>query len=81
VVLVGTRVDGPVSVNASTTEVAVENTSVGGPISLTSNKTRSVVAFSTVGGPLSCTGNDPAPLNNGFTNDVKGPKAGQCSGL
>ncbi|WP_112262140.1 GH92 family glycosyl hydrolase [Lentzea terrae] len=81
VVLVGTRVDGPVSVNASTVEVAVENTSVGGPISLTSNKTRSVVAFSTVGGPLSCTGNDPAPLNNGFTNDVKGPKAGQCSGL
>lgn len=81
VVLVGARVDGPVSVNGSATEVAVENTSVGGPVSLTSNKTRSVVAFSTVGGPLSCTGNIPEPTNNGFPNEVKGPKAGQCTGL
>jgi hypothetical protein len=30
---------------------------------------------------LSSTGNDPAPSNNGFANDVKGPKAGQCAGL
>jgi hypothetical protein len=81
VVLVGTRVGGPVSVNGSATEVAVENTSVGGPVSLTSNRTRTVVAFSTVGGPLSCTGNNPEPSNNGFVNDVKGPKAGQCTGL
>ncbi|SDF97603.1 alpha-1,2-mannosidase, putative [Lentzea fradiae] len=81
VVFVGTRVNGPVSVNGSVTEVALENTSVGGPVSLTSNKTRSVVAFSSVGGPLSCTGNDPAPVGNGFPNDVKGPKAGQCAGL
>ena len=81
VVLVGTRVGGPVTVHGSSTEAAVENTSVGGPVSLTSNKTRSVVAFSTVGGPLSCTGNNPEPSNNGFANDVKGPKAGQCAGL
>ncbi|WP_285644798.1 GH92 family glycosyl hydrolase [Lentzea sp. NBRC 102530] len=81
VVLVGTRVGGPVSVHGSTTEVAVENTTVGGPVSLTSNKTRSVVAASSVGGPLSCTGNTPEPSNNGFANDVKGPKAGQCAGL
>jgi hypothetical protein len=74
-------VGGPVSVNGSATEVAVENTTVGGPVSLTSNKTRSVVAFSTVGGPLSCTGNSPEPSNNGFPNEVKGPKAGQCTGL
>ncbi|NGY58007.1 glycoside hydrolase family 92 protein [Lentzea sp. NEAU-D13] len=81
VVLVGTRVGGPVTVHGSSTEAAVENTSVGGPVSLTSNKTRSVVAFSTVGGPLSCTGNNPEPSNNGFANDVKGPKAGQCTAL
>ena len=81
VVLVGTRVGGPVSVHGSSTEVAVENSTVGGPVSLTSNKTRSVVAATSVGGPLSCTGNTPAPSNNGFANDVKGPKAGQCAGL
>ncbi|MEU7479179.1 GH92 family glycosyl hydrolase [Lentzea sp. NPDC042327] len=81
VVLVGTRVSGPVSVNGSSAEVAVENTAVGGPVSLTGNRAGSVVAFSTVGGPLSCTGNTPAPVNNGFPNDVKGPKAGQCAGL
>ena len=81
VVLVGTKVGGPVSVNASATEIALENTTVGGPVSLTGNKTRSVVAFSSVGGPLSCTGNNPPPVNNGFANDVKGPKAGQCTGL
>ncbi|WP_197288435.1 GH92 family glycosyl hydrolase [Nocardia sp. NRRL S-836] len=81
VVLVGTRVSGPVTVNGASSEVALENTAVGGPVSLTSNKTRSVVAFSTVGGPLSCTGNTPSPVSNGFANDVKGPKAGQCAGL
>ncbi|SDL54731.1 alpha-1,2-mannosidase, putative [Lentzea albidocapillata subsp. violacea] len=81
VVLVGTKIGGPVTVHGSSSEVAVENSVVGGPVSLTSNKTRSVVAATSVGGPLSCTGNDPAPSNNGFANDVKGPKAGQCAGL
>lgn len=81
VVLVGARVGGPVTVHGSATEVALENSTVGGPVSLTSNKTRSVVAATAVGGPLSCTGNNPAPSNNGFANDVKGPKAGQCAGL
>ncbi|ANZ38091.1 alpha-mannosidase [Lentzea guizhouensis] len=81
VVLVGTKVGGPVTVHGASSELAVENTAVSGPVSLTSNKTRSVVAFSTVGGPLSCTGNNPPPVNNGFANDVKGPKSGQCSGL
>jgi hypothetical protein len=81
VVLVGTKVGGPVTVHGSATEVALENTTVGGPVSLTSNRTRSVVAASSIGGPLSCTGNNPEPSNNGFANDVKGPKAGQCTGL
>ncbi|TWP53408.1 glycoside hydrolase family 92 protein [Lentzea tibetensis] len=81
VVLVGTRVGGPVAINGAATEVALENTTVGGPVSLTNNRTRTVVAGTSVGGPLSCTGNNPAPVNNGFANDVKGPKAGQCTGL
>ncbi|GGU80955.1 alpha-1 2-mannosidase [Lentzea flava] len=81
VVLVGVKVGGPVTAHATTTEVALENSSIGGPVSLTSNKTRSVLAFSTVGGPLSCTSNNPEPSNNGFPNEVKGPKAGQCTAL
>ncbi|WP_285745098.1 GH92 family glycosyl hydrolase [Lentzea sp. NBRC 105346] len=81
VVLVGTRVGGPVSIDGGTTEVALENASVAGPVSLTNNKTRTVVAQTSVGGPLSCTGNSPEPVNNGLANDVKGPKAGQCTNL
>jgi hypothetical protein len=39
------------------------------------------VAASTVNGSLSCTGNAPAPINLGAPNTVRGPTAGQCSGL
>ncbi|WP_184698489.1 GH92 family glycosyl hydrolase [Saccharothrix tamanrassetensis] len=79
-VLVDTEVRGPVTVTGSTGEVAVEHSAVG-PVDLVANRGGTVVAANTVGGPLSCTTSDPPPVDNGWANEVRGPKIGQCAKL
>ncbi|MFI9815375.1 GH92 family glycosyl hydrolase [Saccharothrix variisporea] len=79
VVLVEATVGGPVSVTGATGEVSLERTSVGGPVNLVGNRGGTVVAGNTVGGPLSCGTSTPPPVDNGWPNDVRGPKSGQCS--
>ncbi|MFW6091254.1 MAG: S8 family serine peptidase [Actinomycetota bacterium] len=54
---------------------------VVGPVTVSGTEGPSVVADNRIGGPLSCSGNDPAPVDNGFPNNVLGPKGGQCSDL
>ncbi|ONI83458.1 alpha-mannosidase [Saccharothrix sp. ALI-22-I] len=81
VVLVDTSVGGPVHITGTSGQVSLERVNVGGPVSLAGNKGGSVLAGNTIGGPLSCTGSDPAPVDNGWANEVRGPKSGQCSSL
>jgi predicted alpha-1,2-mannosidase len=81
VVLVGTEVGGPISGTGATGEFSVENTKVGGPVNLVGNKGGTVLAANSVGGPMFCVSNNPPPVDNGFANDVRGPKAGQCADL
>jgi len=81
VVLVDAEVDGPLSISGTSGEVAVEHSVVRGPVTLAANRGGSAVAANTVGGPLSCVASDPPPVDNGWPNDVSGPKLGQCAGL
>ncbi|WP_367135872.1 GH92 family glycosyl hydrolase [Saccharothrix sp. HUAS TT1] len=81
VVLVGTSVGGPVSVTGTSGQVSLERVTVGGPVRLVDNKGGTVVAGNTVSGPMSCSGSDPAPVDNGWANEVRGPRTGQCAKL
>jgi len=83
VVLVGTTVEGPLSVSGTTGDVGVEAAQIGGSAFLGGSAVPAapILADSAVGGSLSCSGNQPAPVNNGFGNHVRGPSAGQCQGL
>jgi hypothetical protein len=81
VVLVETTIGGPVNITGTSGQVSLERVNVGGPVSLADNKGGSVLAGNTIGGPLSCSGSDPAPVDNGWVNEVRGPKSGQCSSL
>ncbi|MCH7230539.1 glycosyl hydrolase 53 family protein [Glycomyces sp. L485] len=87
VVLCDTRVLGPVSLTGGSS-VTLGNprtdcapSRVTGPVRVTDTTGWNVIAGNEVFGPLSCTGNAPAPVNNGATNEVLGPKTGQCAGL
>jgi predicted alpha-1,2-mannosidase len=80
IVLVGTKITGPVSLVRTTGEISIGAATITGPVSLVDN-TGPVIATTTVQGPVSCSGNNPPPANNGLTNTVQGPRAGQCSGL
>lgn len=77
------RVNGPVSVTANSGGVRIDSVVVGGPVTVTGNSGSQpvVVAANTVSGPLNCSGNDPAPVNEGRHNTVKGPATGQCARL
>jgi hypothetical protein len=82
--LYGTTVNGVVAVTGTTGSVAVVDSTVNGALALTGNQTPGVapvVAGSRVNGLLACTGNDPAPLNLGSVNTVRGLNVGQCSSL
>ncbi|QUF02716.1 GH92 family glycosyl hydrolase [Actinosynnema pretiosum subsp. pretiosum] len=81
VVLVETEVAGPVSVTGTTGEVSLELARVSGPVSVVGNRGGTLLAGNAVGGPLSCTAGDPAPVDHGWPNEVRGPKSGQCTGL
>ncbi|WP_209622295.1 GH92 family glycosyl hydrolase [Saccharothrix coeruleofusca] len=81
VVLVDTEVGGPVSITGTRGEVSLEATSVGGPVTLIGNRGGTALAANTVAGPLSCVSGEPAPVDNGWANEVRGPKLGQCAKL
>jgi hypothetical protein len=40
-----------------------------------------VISANRVTGPLACSGHEPPPGNGGTSNDVTGPKSGQCARL
>ena len=81
VVLDGTTVAGPVSISGTTGEVSLETAHLDGPVMLAGNGTSlpSLIAQSTVGGPLACTANNPAPVDNGLPDIIRGPAVGQCA--
>jgi predicted alpha-1,2-mannosidase len=80
VVLVRTKVGGPVAITGAKGTVSIEQADITGPVALTGNQ-RPVLTASTVGGPLACAANNPAPTDYTLTNTIRGPSAGQCSGL
>ncbi|MEV0680757.1 GH92 family glycosyl hydrolase [Actinosynnema sp. NPDC050436] len=79
VVVVDSAVGGLVTITGTTGEVALEHTTVDGPVTLAANRGGTTVAANTVRGPLSCVTSDPPPVDNGWANDVHGPKVGQCA--
>jgi hypothetical protein len=84
VTLNGVSLSGPLSVSGTTGTLRLEDNRVNGPVSLVGNHTGDhpiVVSGNSITGPLSCSGNNPPPVNNGHPNNVRGPTAGQCSGL
>jgi predicted alpha-1,2-mannosidase len=76
--LIGTKVGGPVTLTGTRGEVSLGAAQISGPVSLVDNKAP-VLGSSVIQGPVSCTGNNPVPTNNGLTNQVNGPRAGQCA--
>ncbi len=80
-VVVDSEIGGPVTVTGARGDLALEHTAIHGPVNLVGNKGGTVVAANTVGGPLSCVTSNPPPTNNGWANDVGGPKVGQCARL
>jgi predicted alpha-1,2-mannosidase len=80
VALIGTTVTGPVSIYRTTGEVSIGAAAITGPLSLV-DSTGPVVGSSTITGPVSCSGSNPPPTDNGLTNTIQGPRAGQCTTL
>ncbi|MDA1361364.1 glycosyl hydrolase 53 family protein [Glycomyces luteolus] len=87
VMLCGTQVTGPVnlaggaSVTAGNPVLGCDPNRVFGPVTVTDTTGWNVIAGNEVSGPLSCTGNQPEPVDNGFANESRGPKSGQCASL
>jgi hypothetical protein len=82
--LVDTSVIGPVRVSGSTTRVAIAGSTVTGPVNVVGNATGAtpiMISDNRITGPLACSSNQPPPINGGLTNDVTGPRSGQCAGL
>jgi predicted alpha-1,2-mannosidase len=61
--------------------ISLEDSDVTGIVTLTANSGDSVIAGNRITGFLTCTANDPAPVNNGLANTVKGIRLGQCAKL
>ncbi|MDG4827312.1 hypothetical protein O7635_36165 [Asanoa sp. WMMD1127] len=77
-------VNGAVAVHGTTGSLAVVDSTIRGAVSLSGAGTpgfASVVAGNQVSGVLSCSGNNPAPINVGSANEVRGLAAGQCAAL
>ncbi|WP_199040746.1 glycosyl hydrolase 53 family protein [Glycomyces salinus] len=87
VVLCDTDVLGPVSLSEGSSVTLGDPAldcapnRVNGPVTVTDTTGWNVIAGNEIDGPLSCTGNGPAPVDNGTTNEVRGPKTGQCAAL
>ncbi|THV36383.1 glycosyl hydrolase 53 family protein [Glycomyces buryatensis] len=87
VVLCGTEADGPVrltggaSVTLGNPVLDCAPNQLSGPVTVTDTTGWNVIAGNEISGPLSCTGNGSEPVDNGTTNQVRGPKSGQCAEL
>jgi len=82
--LFDTTIVGPLSTSGATQRVAIVDSHVTGPVSVTNSATGGtpiVISGNRIIGPLACSGNQPPPGNGGTTNNVTGPKSGQCAGL
>ncbi|MFF2851764.1 ParB/Srx family N-terminal domain-containing protein [Streptomyces sp. NPDC058001] len=84
--LCGTRVNGPVSVTASTGPVRLGGigctaNTLAAPVALVGNGGGVQLSGNTIGGPLACVGNQPAPVDAGRPNQVRSVKSGQCTAL
>ncbi|GAB4004675.1 hypothetical protein GCM10029992_50380 [Glycomyces albus] len=86
-VLCDTRVSGPVSLAGGDSvmlgdpALGCASNHVSGPVTVTDTTGWNVIAGNEIDGPLACTANDPAPVDNGTTNQVRGPRTGQCAAL
>jgi arabinogalactan endo-1,4-beta-galactosidase len=87
VILCGTELTGPVgltggaSVTVGDPVLDCAPNRVTGPVTVRDTSGWNVIAGNTITGPLACSGNQPPPVDNGATNQVQGPKSGQCRGL
>ncbi|MFC6093302.1 GH92 family glycosyl hydrolase [Saccharothrix lopnurensis] len=81
VTVVDSSVGGPVSITRATGPVSLEQATISGPVNLVGNRGGTVLAANDVTGPMSCVISDPAPVNNGWANQVRGPRTGQCGRL
>ena len=76
----GAELRGPLrSTGAATVELV--GSSIHGPVTITGTTGSTVLSDNEIRGPLSCSGNDPAPLDLGSPNTVRGPQSGQCRDL
>ncbi|OZM72874.1 alpha-mannosidase [Amycolatopsis antarctica] len=73
------EVTGPVSVTSASGTVALETNRIHGPVNVTGSK-GPVIAANTIDGPLNCAGNEPAAVDRGLGNQVRGPVSGGCTG-
>ncbi|TDC53303.1 hypothetical protein E1212_06455 [Jiangella ureilytica] len=83
----GSRITGPVTI-AGGARVALgspqdgcDGNMVTGPVSVTGVRGVTVIADNRISGPLACSDNEPAPVDQGFANVVRGPTSGQCDDL
>ncbi|WP_022918404.1 PQQ-binding-like beta-propeller repeat protein [Ruania albidiflava] len=81
--LVDSDVAGPVRIDGATEDVVLQNSTISGPVRLTNGATKlaPLIGGNAVNGPLSCSDNDPAPVDSGLDNEVRGPQRGQCAAL
>ncbi|MFE2290862.1 ParB/Srx family N-terminal domain-containing protein [Streptomyces sp. NPDC059452] len=82
----GSSLTGPVAVSRTAGPVRAGGpgctaNSVTGAVVLTGNTGGVQLAANTITGPLVCSANSPAPDNTGRTNEVRGPRTGQCAGV
>ncbi|MFI7236366.1 ParB/Srx family N-terminal domain-containing protein [Streptomyces cyaneofuscatus] len=82
----GSSVTGPLAISRTTGPVRLGGpgctaNAVTGAVVLTGNTGGVLIAANKVTGPVACSGNLPAPDNTGRTNEVHGPRTGQCAGV
>ena len=71
------RVNGRITATGSGA-ISVEDSDVTGIVMLTGNDGGTLIAGNRIAGFLTCRDNDPAPVNNGLANTVRGLRIGQC---
>ncbi|MEW2066843.1 ParB/Srx family N-terminal domain-containing protein [Streptomyces sp. NPDC007346] len=82
----GSSLSGPLAISGTAGPVRLGGpgctaNSVTGAVVLTGNTGGVQLAANTVTGPVVCSANLPAPDNTGRSNEVHGPRTGQCAGV
>jgi len=68
-------------VSGTTDELSLEDSTIGATALLVGNGGAPLVSANRIGGTLNCLANNPAPVNNGLTNQASAGKGGQCQTL